>query len=60
MFRLCVGLAIGLILGTMATSMAAGIAGNNGYLLGWTVTKDGEELCSDPYIWVGTREIECD
>ena len=39
---------------------AAQVVGTNGYLTGWSVTKDGDEVCSDPYIWTSTREIECD
>ncbi|HWM47592.1 MAG TPA: hypothetical protein VNR11_11855 [Xanthobacteraceae bacterium] len=59
MFRFSIGLVVGLILGTAATSIAAVVAGNDGYLTDWTITKDGEELCSDPFVWTGTMEIEC-
>jgi len=59
MFRFSIGLVVGLILGTAATSIAAVVAGKDGYLVGWTITKDGEELCSDPFVWTGTMEIEC-
>jgi hypothetical protein len=30
-----------------------------GYLTG-SVNKDGEEVCSDPYVRPDTKEIECD
>ena len=53
------GIAIGLVIGASATAGAAVCAGT-GYAIGWEVTKDGNELCSDPYIWASTREIECD
>lgn len=56
--RTClVGLVIGLILGGSA-AYAAGVYGD-GYLFGWTVTKDGEEVCDAPFIWSVTKEIEC-
>jgi hypothetical protein len=54
------GLVIGMVFASFGTVLAARIIGGNGYLLGWTVTVDGEEACSDPYIWTSTREIECD
>lgn len=39
---------------------AAKIVGDSGYLLGFEITHDGETICSDPYVWVDSREIECD
>lgn len=53
------GLVLGLILGAVAVSWAARIVGGNGYLIGWSVTLDGDEICSDPFIWVSIKEIEC-
>jgi hypothetical protein len=59
MWRFILGLFLGLLLGVATTSFAAIVAGD-GYLMEWTVTKDGEEICSAPYVWVATKEIECD
>jgi hypothetical protein len=60
MRRFFAGLAVGLILGQIGMAMAAVMIGDDGYLSGWNITVGGETVCSDPYIWHGTHEIECD
>jgi hypothetical protein len=50
----------GFVLGITVSSYAAVVAGSDGYLLGWTVMHDGEEVCTDPWVWKITKEIECD
>jgi hypothetical protein len=59
MAKFIAGMLLGLFLGGSATALAAGVFGD-GYLSGWSVTKDGEEVCSDPSVSTGTKEIECD
>jgi len=54
------GLALGLALGMAGTAMAAQLTGSNGYITGWYVSIDGDTVCTDPYVWVSIREIECD
>lgn len=39
----------------------AKVVGDDGYLTGWDVVdQNSERLCSDPYVWVSTKEIECE
>jgi hypothetical protein len=59
MLRYCAGLITGLALGTALSAFAAGVFGD-GYLAGWSVNKDGEEVCADPYVYLDSKEIECD
>jgi hypothetical protein len=54
------GFVVGLVMGTVVPAAAATIVGGTGYLSGWTVTKDGDEVCYMPYVWTAIREIECD
>lgn len=56
-----VGVLVGVTLGaaTTAAAVAPRLIGE-GYLVGWDVMADGETVCSDPYVWAATREIECD
>jgi hypothetical protein len=39
---------LGLVLGGAATAFAALLVGDDGYVFGWSVVKDNEEICSDP------------
>ncbi len=40
---------------------AARVVGEDGYLLGWDVIdQNSDRVCSDPFVWTSTREIECD
>ena len=32
----------------------------DGYLQGWTISHDGEEICDTPYVWNSSKEIKCD
>jgi hypothetical protein len=59
MAKFLAGLILGVFLSLAATSWAAGIFGS-GNLVGWTVTKDGEEVCSEPEVDMLGKEIECD
>jgi len=54
------GFVLGLTLGLATGAYAASIVGGNGYLMGWDITVEGEVVCSEPYIWAASREIECD
>jgi hypothetical protein len=60
MKKLVIGFIVGLAAGAAVPAVAASIVGGTGYLSGWTVIKNGNEICYMPYIWTATREIECD
>lgn len=61
MSKLLTGIALGFVLGASLTSaVAAGVFGGPGFMFGWHVVgEDGDVVCSDPYVWPVTREIEC-
>lgn len=59
MSRFVAGLVIGVVLGAGASAYAAGCFGS-GTAHGWTVTKDGDEVCSNPDIDAVAKAIECD
>jgi hypothetical protein len=54
------GVIVGLVLGSAIGVLAAQMVGGNGYLNGWEVTREGETICSDPYVYVSSREIDCE
>lgn len=60
MKKLIIGFVLGLAAGAAFPAAAAVLVGDTGYLSGWTVTKDNEEICYMPFVWTATREIECD
>ena len=60
MKKLVIGFMLGLAAGAAVPAVAATLVGSTGYLAGWTVTKDGEEVCYMPFVWTTLREIECD
>ena len=55
-----VGVVLGFSIGAAVTASAATLVGGDGYLLGWDVEVKGNTVCSDPFIWSSTKEIECD
>lgn len=59
MRKFAAGLVFGLIIGSSVGAFAAGVFGS-GTLSGWTVMKDGEEVCSDPSVDTAGQQIECD
>lgn len=60
MRKFLLGLAAGLAIGFAGSATAARLVGDSGYLSGWSVTKEGEEICYMPFVWTATKEIECD
>lgn len=59
MGRFLVGFLLGLATALSLPTLAARLVGDDDFLIGWTVTLEGEAVCSDPYVWLSTREIEC-
>jgi hypothetical protein len=56
---LIVAFVAGAITALAGATYAAALVGDNGYLIGWDVTIDGETVCSDPFVWTSTHEIDC-
>ena len=55
-FGVVLGVFLGSVVGALAT--AVGFV-QDGYWAGWTVTKNGDEICNNPYIWNENQTIEC-
>jgi hypothetical protein len=58
MTRFLAGLTVGLCVGSAAMAIAD-VFTENGVLRGWTVTKDGKDICNDPFVWHRQKEIDC-
>ena len=54
------GCICGAAFATAISAFGAQLVGGGGYLTGWDVSKSGETICSDPFVYPGSREIECD
>lgn len=60
MKRFVLGFVCGALVAATIGAFAARVVGENGRLQGWTITIDGEEVCSDPTARISQRDIECD
>jgi len=59
MMRFAAGLLLGLLLGSAAIAVADAFQ-QKGVLFGWSVTKNGKDVCTSPFIWPQRKEIDCD
>lgn len=60
MKQFALGLAFGFLLGLTGAGLAAvKVAGDDDYLKGWEVVVKGKKACTDPYVRVSSKEIEC-
>jgi hypothetical protein len=59
MTQFVIRLVLGVFVGSSVTAFGAGIFGT-GALKGWSVTKEGEEVCSDPTVDADAKEIQCE
>jgi hypothetical protein len=58
MLRFVSGVVFGCLLSIVGSAFAAGVVGS-GTLDGWTVTKEGQAVCSDPEVDTVRKEIQC-
>ena len=51
----------GLLLGSASAVVSPKIVGGDGYLYGYeVVNEDGDELCSDPWVYTSSKSITCE
>lgn len=62
MKRFVLGFITGAICSVVITATAAvEVIKANSFLIGWEVTKDGDTICYDPFVWIAgsIKEIDC-
>ena len=60
MLKFIAGIIVGLCIGVIGSAGAASLVGGSGYIMGWGVQIKGKIVCSDPFISIGTKTIDCD
>jgi hypothetical protein len=56
--KMFAGMIVGFVVGVSVSAYAASCIGA-GLATGWTVFKDGDEICTDPTIYTGSKAIDC-
>ena len=59
MRKYLIGFAVGIAVSAASAATAAQIVGNSSYMMGWEVTVNGETVCTSPWAWVQTKQIDC-
>jgi hypothetical protein len=59
MRKFILGFALGVLVSSAGAATAAVMVGHSGYLSGWTVVMNGEEVCHRPFVLAYIKEIDC-